>query len=140
MIYEGSIRVCCLVRWPGRLPPGTVCDDLLVSLDFFPMILKAAGAALPEGRILDGRDPTATLAGKAGSPHQSLFWEYNRSRAVREGRHKLVRPGNGKSWELYDLVADPGETKDLAKDQPNLTARLTAEFERWSVRVREETL
>ena len=137
MIYEGSVRVCCLVRWPGRIPPGTVCDQTLVSMDFFPMILKAAGAALPDDRIIDGRDPTSTLAGKATSPHESLFWQYNRSSAVRRDRHKLVKPRTGKSWELYDLAADPGETKDLAKEKPDVAARLTREFERWTVTVRE---
>ena len=137
MIYEGSVRVCCLVRWPGRIPPGTVCDQTLVSMDFFPMILKAAGAALPDDRIIDGRDPTSTLAGKATSPHESLFWQYNRSSAVQRDRHKLVKPRTGKSWELYDLAADPGETKDLAKEKPDVAARLTREFERWTVTVRE---
>ena len=137
MIYEGSIRVCCLVRWPGRISPGTVCDEILVSLDFFPMIVRAAGAAPPDGRILDGRDPTAALAGKAGSPHRSLFWEYNRSRAVRQGQYKLVRARTSKSWELYDLAADPGETTDLAKEKPDVAARLLAEFERWAATVRE---
>ena len=137
MIYEGSIRVCCLVRWPGRTRPGTICDEMLVSMDFFPMILKAAGAAPPDDRVIDGRDPTATLAGKAASPHESLFWQYNRSSAVREDGYKLVKPRTGKSWELYDLAADPGETKDLAKDQPDVAARLTRDFERWTVTVQE---
>jgi arylsulfatase A-like enzyme len=137
MIYEGSIRVCCLVRWPGRIPPGTICDEMLVSMDFFPMILNAAGAPLPDDRIIDGRDPTAALAGEAASPHKVLFWEYNRSSAVREGQYKLVRPRTGKSWELYDLGADPGETNDLAEDRPDVTARLMRELERWTESVRE---
>ena len=137
MIYDGSIRVCCLVRWPGRMPPGTICDEMLVSMDFFPMILEAAGATLPDDRIIDGRDPTAALAGEAASPHKALFWKYNRSSAVREGRYKLVKPRTGKSWELYDLAADPGETNDLAEDRPDVAARLTREFERWSESVRE---
>jgi len=137
MIYEGSIRVCCLVRWPGRIPPGTVCDEILVSMDFLPMVLNAAGAALPDDRVIDGRDPTSTLAGKAASPHESLFWEYNRSSAVRRDQYKLVKPRTGKSWELYDLAADPGETRDLAKEKPDVAARLAREFERWTVAVRE---
>jgi len=137
MIYEGSIRVCCLVRWPGRIPPGTTCDEVLVSLDFFPMIVNAAGAALPDDRIIDGRDPTATLVGKAATPHESLFWQYNRSNAVREGRYKLVKPRTSKTWELYDLAADPSETKDLAEEQPDLAARLHRKFQRWTETVGE---
>ncbi|MFH1918917.1 MAG: sulfatase-like hydrolase/transferase [Planctomycetota bacterium] len=137
MIYEGSIRVCCLVRWPGRITPKTVCDETLVSLDFFPMILDAANAPAPGDLTLDGRDPTAALAGRAASPHQSLFWQYNRNSAVRRGRHKLVKPRTGKSWELYDLADDPGETKNLAQEKPELAAELEREFEQWSAAVKE---
>ena len=137
MIYEGSIRVCSLVRWPGRIPPATVCDEMLVSMDFFPMIIKAAGAALPDDRVIDGRDPTSTLAGKAPSPHASLFWQYNRSIAVRQGRYKAVKPRTSQSWELYDLAADPGETKDLASDKPDVAARLMRDFERWTATVQQ---
>ncbi len=131
MIYEGSLRVACLVRWPGRLPSGTVCDEMLTSLDFLPMILEAAGAPLPDDRILDGRDPTATLAGRAPSPHRSLFWHYNRSGAVRDRRYKLVKPRASKTWSLYDLAADPGETRDLADRRPEVVSRLSRQYDRW---------
>ncbi|MFH1269255.1 MAG: sulfatase-like hydrolase/transferase [Planctomycetota bacterium] len=137
MIYEGSIRVCCLVRWPGQITPGTVCDETLVSLDLFPMILKAANAPAPGDLTLDGRDPTAALAGRAASPHQSLFWQYNRNSAVRRGRHKVVKPRTGKSWEFYDLADDPGETKNLAQENPELAAELEREFEQWAMAVQE---
>ena len=91
----------------------------------------------PDDRIIDGRDPGATLAGRAASPHRSLFWEYNRSRAVRQGRYKLVRARTSKSWELYDLADDPGETTDLAEKEPDVAARLLADFDRWAATVRE---
>ena len=137
MIYEGSIRVCCLVRYPGRIEPGATCDEMLVHMDFFPMILKAAGASGPDDRVIDGIDPTDVLAGRAASTHEALFWQYNRSSAVREGRHKAVKPRGGKAWEIYDLVADPGETEDLAAAQPDLAEQLRRRFERWAVAVKE---
>ena len=137
MIYEGSIRVCCLVRWPGRIRPGTVCGELLVHMDFFPMILQAAGAELPEDRTIDGRDPLATLAGKAPSPHDFLFWQYGRASAVRDGRHKLVRTTPKKPFELYDLAVDAGESKDLAAEKPQIAARLKRRFEQWIATVGE---
>ena len=66
-LYEGGIRIPCVVRWPGRIQAGTVCREPLISLDFFMMSLKAAGAPLPDDRVIDGRDPTATLAGEVAS-------------------------------------------------------------------------
>ena len=66
--YEGGIRVPALVRWPGHIKPGTVCREMLSSLDVLPMIVTAAGGKLPADRRLDGRDPTPALAGKAASP------------------------------------------------------------------------
>jgi len=131
MIYEGSIRVCCLVRWPGRISPGTVCDELLVHMDFFPMILQAAGAELPKDRLIDGRDPLAALAGKAPSPHDLLFWQYGRASAVRDARYKLVRTTPKKPFELYDLDVDAGESNDLAAKKPEVVARLKDRFEQW---------
>ena len=135
MIYEGSLRVCCLVRWPGRIPPGTTCDEVLVSMDFFPMILQAAGVALPDDRIIDGRDPTATLAGKAPSPHRMLFFKYHGASAVRSGQYKLLRTRANRPWELYDLAVDIGETTDLAAKKPNVVANLERQYEQWLTQV-----
>ena len=68
LLYEGGIRVPCIVRWPERLPAGTVCSEPLWSMDFLAMAITAAGGELPAERALDGRDPTDVLAGKAASP------------------------------------------------------------------------
>lgn len=136
MIYEGSIRVMCLARWPGRIKPGRVCDELLASLDFLPMILGAAGAPLPTDRTIDGRDPTAVLAGAAPSRHESLFWDYSGAKAVRCGKHKLIFRGKG-GPELYDVTSDPGETVNLAGKAPEIVGKLQRSFEEWALRVRD---
>lgn len=131
MVYEGSIRVMGIVRWPGRLPPGSVCDEMLVSMDFFPMILRAAGAALPGDRTIDGRDPSAVLAGMSPSPHEALFWDYDGSKAVRWKQYKLVLSKKG-GRQLYDLAADPGETTDLAERRPDLAEQLENRHREWA--------
>jgi len=134
--YEGGIRVPAIVRWPARFKPGTVCREMLSSLDVLPMILAAAGGTLPTDRVIDGRDPTATLAGEKPSPHEALHWVWNQGRreqwrGLRLGNHKLVRKTDSEPWQLYDLSSDLGETKDLATENPDLLKSLVARFDTW---------
>jgi arylsulfatase A-like enzyme len=133
-LWEGGIRVPCIVRWPGRIRAGTVCREPLVSMDFVPMVLHAAGLDLPSDRYLDGRNPTATLAGEAPSPHKYLYWSWGgNSAAIRMGRYKLLRErqSTNQDWQLFDLETDIGETANLRSAQPALAEQLIAEYERW---------
>lgn len=130
-LYEGNIRVPCMVRRPGEIEPGSVCHEMLVTLDCLPMILTAAGAPQPADRVIDGRDPTATLAGAAPSPHKTLYWGYGGARALRDGYYKLVSPGKNEPFELYDLRSDIGETENLAADKPELVAGLVEKYAHW---------
>lgn len=134
--YEGGVRVPAMVRWPEKLPAGTVCREMLSSLDVLPMILAAAGAAWPADRVLDGRDPTPTLVGEKPSPHEALHWVWDQGRreqwrGMRAGNHKLVRRADTEPWQLYDLSRDLGESDDLASRQPELVQSLTARFAAW---------
>lgn len=130
-LYEGGIRVPCIVRWPGELPAGTVCHEMWWSCDLLPMFVKAAGGSLPKDIVLDGRDPTSMLAGKTGSPHEALFFRYGRFDAIRRGRYKLIRENRNGSWQLYDLSSDVSETNDLSAQNPELAAAMRQQFERW---------
>ena len=130
-LWEGGIRVAGMVRWPGRIPAGSVIDEPLISLDFLPMFLRAAGGELPKDRVLDGRDPTTTLTGEAKSPHGELYWDYRGYSAVRSGRHKLLRVTQDKPFQLFDLAADLGETRDLSAEKPEVVRSLQSKFEDW---------
>jgi arylsulfatase A-like enzyme len=134
-LYEGGIRVPCLIRWPGRIAPGSLCREPLVSMDLFVMALRAAGAELPDDRVIDGEDPTAALAGEAPSGHRHLFFQWGPRSAVRSGRYKLLRNKEDEPFQLYDLVEDLGETTDLALKKPEVAAALAREFERWRATV-----
>lgn len=141
--YEGGVRVPAIVRWPGRFKAGSVCREMLSSLDVLPMAVAAAGGALPADRALDGRDPTATLAGESPSPHKALHWVWDQGRkqqwrAMREGRLKIVRRADNEPWQLYDVRADPGETRDLAAEQPGTVARLNGTFQQWLLSVKRD--
>ncbi|MBL8793965.1 MAG: sulfatase [Planctomycetia bacterium] len=92
--FEGGVRMPCLMRWPGKIPAGTVCDELSATIDLLPTIAKLIGGKL-SGNTIDGRDIGPLLAGKAGakSPHEAYFY-YNGSElhAIRAGDWKLHFP------------------------------------------------
>lgn len=136
--YEGGVRVPAIFRWPGRLPAGVVCKEMLSHLDVLPLCLEAAGLPLPKDRVLDGRNPLPALTGKAKSPHRRLFFSFARACGLREGNLKLVRPDPKKPWELYDLATDLGETKNLAAERPAEVARLAAAFDAWIADVKRD--
>ena len=129
--YEGGIRTACIVRWPKRLPAGTVCREPIANIDLLPMILGAAAIPAPKQIHLDGRDPMAALAGEARSPHEYLFFEFRKWSAARNGRWKLVRSRPDREFELYDLATDWGETRDLSKEKPAITRRMIDAFAKW---------
>ena len=129
--YEGGIRTACIIRWPDVLAPGSLCREPVANIDLLPMILSASGIPANENLKLDGRDPTQVLAGLTKSPHEYLFFEYRNWNAVRSGRWKIVRGRPNASFELYDLMTDRSETRDVAHQHPEIVTRLTQAFVNW---------
>jgi arylsulfatase A-like enzyme len=137
-LYEGGIRLPFIVRWPGNVPDGRVDDTtVLTGVDLFPTLCAIAGAA--SGTAIDGENMSAALLGKATPRTRPIFWEYGRNTnsfafppiahrspnvAVREGNWKLLVQADGSGAELYDIIADPNESKNLAAEKPEIASRL----------------
>ena len=145
--WDGGQREPCVMRWPGKIPPGSVCREPAMTIDVLPTLARLAGAALPENRI-DGKDIWPLIAGAKGarSPHEAYFFYWDRHlQGVRSGKWKLHfphqyrtlagKPGGkgGKpvpysqaktSLVLYDLDKDPGETTNVADSHPEVVKRL----------------
>ncbi len=148
--FEGGVREPFIARWPGRVRPGLVSDEIAVTFDLFTTIAKLAGAEIPTDRIIDGKDimNLMTLPNAKG-PHDYFFYYYsNELRAVRDWKWKLHAPHgdlkleeagrDGKRGttsiqqvgaELYDLEIDPSETKNVAAENPDVVKRLQAQLE-----------
>lgn len=143
-VFEGGIRVPALVRWPGEIPAGSVVDAPTAAEDVLPTLLEVAGLA-HEGKPLDGVGLLATLRGGPPPPARELDFyvgelgEADEKLAVIDWSYKLIILGPDLSTHaigpehtrlLFDLSSDPGETHDLAAEQParveQLTARLAA--------------
>ena len=137
-LYEGGVRTPCIIRWPGRIPKGSVVREPLVNMDLFVLALRAAGIDAPRDRVVDGRNPMDVLRDGAPSPHRNLYFRYRDAIGMRQGRWKLVRPATGAPLELYDLSVDFAEANDLATSRPELAQRLLREFESWLEEVGKE--
>ena len=137
LMYEEPFSTPLLMRWPARIKPGTVIEDLVVNIDFAPTILDAAGAGIPDD--MQG----LSLSPLFQSPHEPLRdavyyryyhpgWGHTPHEGVRTDRYKLIRFMHHRKaprkiyWELYDLQSDPYEMHNLYDTaSPELKARLT---------------
>lgn len=104
--FEGGFRVPCVMRWPGKIPANSECDDLAATMDLLPTIAALAGVDLPANRIIDGKDIRSLLFGEETvvEPRETLFYFGGRNlRAVRKGPWKLVFPHS------YSVPEPPGK-------------------------------
>jgi len=137
--WEGGMRVPCVVRWPGHVPAGTVCDELSCTMDLLPTFARLAGAKVPDDRLIDGKDIGPLLLGHSGAktPHKAYYYyQGEQLQAVRSGKWKLHLPIRYRPWgrrktptkprlaALFDLLADIGETTNVAAKHPDVVARL----------------
>ncbi len=143
-IWDGGHREPFLARWPGRIKPGGVCDETICLVDFMATCAAVAGADLPADAAEDSFSVLPALTGaeharpiRGPVVHHSIDGMF----AIRDGRWKLVIGRGSGGWDgkgspadppgqLYDMAADPAETKNLYTSEPQVVARLTAALEK----------
>ncbi len=132
---EGGMRVPCIMRWPKRIPAGTVCDQLCTTMDMLPTFAALAGIAVPNSPPIDGKDIRPLLTDNhATSPHEAFYYyQLDQLQAVRAGDWKLYlayksRTRDGKTvtakLRLYDVRRDAGETNNVVDQHADVVARL----------------
>jgi arylsulfatase A-like enzyme len=127
-LWEGGIRVPCIIRYPDVVPAGSVCDAFLTALEIVPTALQLAGMEAPEEIIFDGDDMLPVLTQNNPAVRDAMFWQRQDQQAARIGDLKWLR---GDASGLYDLATDPGEDHDLSAERPEKAAELAARFEAW---------
>ncbi len=141
---EGGMRVPCVMRWPGHIPAGKICDKLTTTMDLLPTFARLAGTAPPNDRVIDGRDIWPLMACEEGaeSPHGAFYYYHiDQLQAVRSGRWKLHLPlkvkrafaredRDGNPTMLFDLSGDLKESIDVSDKHPEVVERLMALAER----------
>lgn len=154
-LYEGGIRVPLIVRWPAVVEPGSLCAVPVITNDFYPTLIEAAGekCADPEG---DGLSLLPLLTQTGNLDRDAIYWHYPHYHkmsmapggAIRQGRYKLIEwfeksidgidtPG---AIELFDLEKDLSEQHDLAKDRPELALRMYEKLADWRLTVRAQMM
>ena len=160
--YEGGIREPFIIRWPAVVPPSTRCDVPVINVDLYPTFLAAAGAAVPEGKVLDGESLLPLLRANGRLQRDAIFWHFpgylngpvirGRDPVFRTRPVSVIRKGDWKlhlyheEWqldggrerlesnnavELYNLVDDIGERKNLATVKPTVRDELLNELLAW---------
>ncbi|HSI62754.1 MAG TPA: arylsulfatase, partial [Candidatus Saccharimonadia bacterium] len=125
-LYEGGLRQAAIARWTGVVPAGRVSEEPWAFWDFLPTAAELAGADMPQGYQTDGLSLVSMLKGGSAPHREHFYWELHEGtpiQALRFDNWKAVRNGPSKAIELYDLSADEKESKDLAKEKPDVVAQ-----------------
>jgi len=145
--FEGGMRVPCIIRWPNKIPAGSVNNAMATTMDFLPTIARLAGSYAPKDRVIDGKDIWPLMSGMVREEveQRTLFYHQQTAlQAVRSGpwklhfphqyRHQAETPGiDGKAagqidaaigLSLYNLEEDVGEQNNLAEKYPIIVQRL----------------
>ncbi|MCP4451298.1 MAG: sulfatase [Planctomycetes bacterium] len=131
-VWEGGMRVPCIVHWPGKIKAGAVSRELVTALDFYPTLASIAGYKVPAQPARDGVDISDIWLGKPGakSPRETFFYySVDKLQAARMGDWKLhlgltKQRIDPKKHQLYNLADDLGETTDVAKAHPDIVQQI----------------
>lgn len=129
-VHEGGSRVPCFICWPGHISPGRVIKKIAAHIDILPTLTNLLEIDPTDTLPLDGKSLVPLLTQENSHwENRMLFTLWKNRGAVRTQQFRLIVQG-GKT-ELYNMIEDPGETEDVAKAKPQITARLKAEYDAW---------
>ncbi len=133
-LTEGGIRVPLIVRWPKHVKPGTTSDHIGCFQDLMPTLAQLAGVSKEVPENIDGISFAPSFLNEGvQKKHDYLYWafyERGGAKAVRQGKWKLIQQPLRTKPRLYNLDADLGESKNIAKEHPEVVKELTAKMEK----------
>lgn len=137
-LYETSVQVPMIMRWPGRIPEGRRVKGLVQQVDMLPTILEAAGVLTPSN--IDGRSLWPSIRGEADGTHDAIYlsecaWQASRGIVTKD--YKFIRTLDAGPFvrpprELFDLRVDPDETVNIAESSPTIADELAYQLDHWT--------
>jgi arylsulfatase A-like enzyme len=131
-LWEGGIKVPAIVRWPGRIRPGSITKQAAITMDWSATILAMGNAKAHPDFPMDGINLAPILAGDKNIVERTFYWRtYQRTRqkAIREGEWKYLQDEKGEY--LFNLEKDPGEKNDRKNEEKAIFERLKEKFSTW---------
>ena len=128
-MWEGGLRVPCIIKWPDRIKKGQVLNNFVSSLEIFPTLLAATGIEKPASLTLDGFNILPLLEGEKDMERKEMFWEFRGDYAARVGDLKWIK--SEKVNGLFDLSDDAGEKNDLSEKEKNDLIMMEGRFRQW---------
>ena len=131
-LLEGGLRIPAIARWPGHIAAASVSDQVMITMDWLPTLLAAAGTSPDAAYPSDGEDLGPIVTGRAASHPRKLYWRYKAGsqRATRDGNWKYLRIAGNEF--LFDVVRDPRERANLKDREKDVFDRLKADWEAWN--------
>lgn len=137
MLYEGGIREPLIIKYPGKVEPGSISAVPVTSVDFLPTFVELAGGKLPDSQVFDGQSMVPALRGEHYDAQRPVFWHYPHyhhsvpAGAVRQGDFKLIEFYDDGHVELYNLEEDIAEQHNLAEEMPDKAQELGQLLAQW---------
>ncbi len=131
-MWEGGLRVPCMMKWPGKIAPGRITDNFISSLEIFPTILDITGIDKPDSLILDGFSIYPFLKGEKELEREEMYWDFREESAARIGNWKWISSEKRKKNNgFFDLSADIAERNDLSGKKPEELKMIQTSFRKW---------
>ncbi|PZX49373.1 arylsulfatase A-like enzyme [Algoriphagus chordae] len=132
-LYEGGVRVPGIVEWKGKITPGTKITAPSFTSDYFPTIAKLLGIDLKtKNRPYDGVDLFPFISGEKTQREQPLAFDYQLQSALISEDYKIYRENPSSEFELYNISVDPGETRNLAKEEQGKLQEMVSYWKNWN--------
>jgi arylsulfatase A-like enzyme len=131
-LFEGGVRVPGLLEWPARIKAGRVTDVPCSTCDYFPTVLDVLGFRMKgQPEPIDGISLLSLIEDKMTERPQPIGFESRNQVSLTDNRYKIYSSDKGKSYMLFDLLEDPGETRDLTPEKPQIVQTMRAKLENW---------
>jgi len=137
-LFEGGVRVPGILEWPARVKPGRTTDLPCSTSDYFPTVLDVLGFKMQgQPEPIDGVSLMPLIEGRMTERPVPIAFESGNQVSLTDNRYKIISTDGGKTYMLFDLGEDPGESKDLAAEKPEIVAGMRATLEAWRASCRD---